>query len=84
MEIGKTIVIRKDDMVIKFEQNEDGSLDAWRLFDQDPDKSYRLYDLDAMDLGHALATVNRFLTDSLPDVYLEPRDSSLRRRLSMS
>lgn len=48
----------------------------------DPERDYRLFDLDAVDLGQVFATIQQYLADDLPEVYLEPRDSALRRRLN--
>ena len=82
METSTTLVIRKDDVVIKFELTSDGAWEAWRMIDQDPDKSYRLYDLDALDTTHAMTIAERFLCDDVPAIFLEKRESSIERRLN--
>lgn len=84
-----TILVRyaidtPDEAIIKWEQQDDGEWFAWRpgdFFGGDNPDSYRLYDLDAMDLAGVLATTQQVMNGDLPKVYLERRRSDLKFHL---
>lgn len=66
---------------IRWVQTLEGEWDATMAF-FDPEQNYRLFDIDAVNLEQVFATINQYLRDDLPEVYLEPRDSALRRRIA--
>ena len=70
--------------VIEWLESTEGEWDAWRILPEDPDDapSYRLYDLDGVDLGQVFATINQFFAGDLPEIYLQPRQSDLKRRMA--
>lgn len=91
-----TIVIRygidtEDEVFVKWEQDEaSGEWIAWRpgevgveCFGSET-PSYRLYDLDAVDLTQVMATTQQAMRGDLPKIYLEPRESDIRRKLNLS
>lgn len=91
-----TILIRyaegaENEVFIKWEEDElTGEWIAWRpgevgveCFGSET-PSYRLYDLDAIDLTGVMAVTQQVMRGDLPRVYLEPRESDIRRKLNLS
>lgn len=66
------------EVIIEWELGTDGEWDAWRVHPYKLSKSYRLYDLDAIDLMQVYATVQQVLAGDLPPIYLEPRADKSR------